>query len=64
MYINDENKLLSQLNALYWFKDSFVDREDEIAFLNLFKDLVENLEYEGLKQSIKDYLLIIKENDR
>lgn len=60
MYIDDENKLTWHLNKLYWFKDSFDDKQTQIDYLENLLKVAENLQYEGLVESIKEHLLIIK----
>jgi hypothetical protein len=57
MYIDDENKLIWDLNKLYWFKDSFKDKETQVDYLRYLKQVADNLQYEGLVKDIKSYLL-------
>jgi len=51
---------LSILNKLYWFKDSFEDKETTIEYLKSIQKIAEDLEAEGLVKEITDYLEVLK----
>lgn len=53
------NNQLSILDKLYWFKDSFEDKETTIDYLKYIKALADSLEAEGLVDEINDYLKLL-----
>jgi len=53
------NEQLWHLNELYWFKDSFQDKETTIDYLKHIMSLADSLEDEGLVKEINDYLKLL-----